>query len=263
MSEAAVREAIQAAALRTSTGFLKVVGLWTPPATPQQDMFGQVQPPVQSYNLLRQQLSQEYSVRDVDLADGLPPTGVDVLLLLGPQNLTDKQRFAVDQFLMRGGSVVVLAGNYAVTQDPMSGQLALKPLEGTLGEQLRHYGVDVPQTLVLDAAEPAVSDAGHAQCGRDPGPGGPGAQLSFFCGRTAERNGRHGTGITSNLANVVLYWTSPVVITGTNAPQRWPAPVQTSTPAVRAHAAAVERQCVAEQRYEHPAGFSALPERRV
>ena len=151
MSEGAVREAIQAAALRTSTGFLKVVGLWTPPATPQQDVFGQMQPPVQSYNLLRQQLSQEYSVRDVDLADGLPPTGVDVLLLLAPQNLTDKQRFAVDQFLMRGGAVVVLAGNYAVTQDPTSGQLALKPLEGTLGEQLRHYGVDVPQTLVLDA----------------------------------------------------------------------------------------------------------------
>ena len=111
MSEAAVREAIQAAALRTSTGFLKVIGLWTPPATPQQDMFGQMQPPVQSYDLLRQQLGQEYSIRDVDLADGLPPTGVDVLLLLGPQNLTDKQRFAVDQFLMRGGSVVVLAGN--------------------------------------------------------------------------------------------------------------------------------------------------------
>ena len=42
MSEGAVREAIQAAALRTATGFLKVVGLWTPPATPQQDALGRL-----------------------------------------------------------------------------------------------------------------------------------------------------------------------------------------------------------------------------
>ena len=204
MSEATVREAIQAAALRTSTGFLKVIGLWTPPATPQQDIFGQVQPPVQSYNLLRQQLSQEYSVRDVDLADGLPPTGVDVLLLLGPQNLTDKQRFAVDQFLMRGGSVVVLAGNYAVTQDPTSGQLALKPLAGTLGEQLRHYGVDVPQTLVLDAQNQpfptqVMRNAGGIQVQEV-------QALNYPYFVDVRQNGMdNGAGITSNLASVALY----------------------------------------------------------
>ncbi len=217
MSEAAVREAIQAAALRTATGFLKVVGLWAPPATPQQDMFGQMQPPLQSYNLLRQQLSQEYTVRDVDLADGAPPAGVDVLLLLGPQNMTDKQRFAVDQFLLRGGAVVVLAGNYAVTQDPVGGQLALKPLEGTLGEQLRHYGVDVPQALVLDQQNQpfptqVVRNAGGIQVQEVQALNYP-----FFV--DVRQNGMDAeAGIASNLANVVLYWTSPVVITG-NAPR--------------------------------------------
>ena len=232
MSEAAVREAIQAAALRTSTGFLKVVGLWTPPPPPQQDVFGQVQPPVESYSLLRQQLSQEYSVRDVDLADGLPPAGIDVLLLLGPQNLTDKQRFAIDQFLMRGGSVVVLAGNYAVTQDPASGQLALKPLEGTLGEQLRHYGVEVPQTLVLDAQNQPFPTQVTRNAGGIQVQEVQALNYPFFV--DVRQSGMDGqAGITSNLANVALYWTSPVVITGTNVVRtNSPASVQTSTPAV-------------------------------
>ena len=215
MSEAAVREAIQAAALRTSTGFLKVVGLWTPPATPQQDMFGQVQPPVQSYNLLRQQLSQEYSVRDVDLADGQPPAGIDVLLLVAPQNLTDKQRFAVDQFLMRGGSVVVLAGNYAVTQDPTSGQLALQPLDGHAGRAaapLRRgrapdAGAGRSRTSRFrrrSCAMPAASRSRRSRRSTIPS--------LWMYGRTAWTTQ---AGITGNLANVALYWTSPVVITGT------------------------------------------------
>ena len=191
-------------------------------------MFGQVQPPIQSYNLLRQQLSQVYSVRDVDLADGLPPTGVDVLLLLGPQNLTDKQRFAVDQFLMRGGSVVVLAGNYAVAQDPMSGQLALKPLEGTLGEQLRHYGVDVLQTLVLDAQNQPLPTQVVRNAGGIEVQEVQALNYPFFV--DVRQNGMDSkAGIAGDLANVALNWTTPVVITGTNVTQT---DLQTSTLAV-------------------------------
>jgi ABC-2 type transport system permease protein len=221
MSEVAVRGAIEAAALRTSAGFLKVVGLWTAPGLAQPDMFGQTQPPLlshwQSYNLLRDQLRQEYKVRDVDLADGQPPVGVDVLLLVAPQNMTDQQRFAVDQFLMRGGSVVVLAGHYAVAQDAVDGQLALQPLSGTLGDQLRHYGVDVPQRLVLDRQNQpfpteVVRSAGGIQVQEIQA-----VDYPFFV--DVRPNGMESqAGITSNLANVVLYWTSPVVITPTLAP---------------------------------------------
>jgi ABC-2 type transport system permease protein len=105
MSEGALRSLVENALLRTASGFLPVVGLWTPPATPTQDMFGQMQPPLQSYELLRDQLAQNYTVRTVDLSSGAPPADVDVLLLVAPQNLDDKARFAVDQFLMRGGAV--------------------------------------------------------------------------------------------------------------------------------------------------------------
>jgi ABC-2 type transport system permease protein len=121
VSEANVRTAIETALKRSSAGFLKTIGLWTPPATPTQDMFGQTQPPLSSWNLLTDSLSQEYSVRNVDLADGLPPEGIDALLVVQPESLTDKQRYAIDQYLMRGGAVIVAAGNYKVIVDQFSG----------------------------------------------------------------------------------------------------------------------------------------------
>ncbi|MCB0125096.1 MAG: hypothetical protein KDE58_22730, partial [Caldilineaceae bacterium] len=45
LSEGAIRSQIENALKRSSTGFLKTVGLWTPPSVPTQDMFGQQRQP--------------------------------------------------------------------------------------------------------------------------------------------------------------------------------------------------------------------------
>ncbi|MCB0184465.1 MAG: GldG family protein, partial [Caldilineaceae bacterium] len=150
LSEGGIRTVIENALKRSSTGFLKSVGLWTPPATPTQDMFGQQRQPLSGWQNIRNHLSQEYTVRDVDLSTGKAPTDVDTLFVVLPQNLTDKERFAIDQFLMRGGSVIVAAGNYTVDVDQFSQGLALRPLDGTLRDMLLSYGVDVQQSLVMD-----------------------------------------------------------------------------------------------------------------
>jgi ABC-2 type transport system permease protein len=112
MSEADVRTAIESGLKRTSTGFLKVVGLWTPPETPTQDMFGQVQQPLSTFQLIREQLGQDYTVRMVDLSSGQIAADIDVLVVVSPQGFTDVERFAIDQYLMRGGSVVLAVSNY-------------------------------------------------------------------------------------------------------------------------------------------------------
>ncbi len=150
LNEANVRSAIESALKRSSTGFLKVVGLWTPPAVPTQDIFGQMQQPLRTWQRVRQQLAQDYSVRSVDLSTGLVPPEVDVLVVISPQGLDDKARFAIDQFLMRGGSVVVAAGNYQIAFDQFLGNLSLQPIDGGLNEMLAHYGITVEKTLVMD-----------------------------------------------------------------------------------------------------------------
>jgi len=118
LSEASVRTAIESALKRSSQGFLKVVGLWTPPAA-QTDQFGQQSPgSLATYQTLQQRLGQDYSVRSIDLQSGQVPPDVDTLVVIAPQNMSDKERYAIDQYLMRGGSVIVGAGNYSIAQSP-------------------------------------------------------------------------------------------------------------------------------------------------
>lgn len=148
-SEASVRTAIEAALKRSSQGFLKVVGLWTPPAAAQDNQFGGQQGSLATYQTLQQHLGQDYHVRSIDLQSGLVPPDVDTLVVIAPQNISDKERYAIDQYLMRGGSVIVGAGNYSIAQSPAGG-LALEPLQNGLNEMLASYGVQISPTLVLD-----------------------------------------------------------------------------------------------------------------
>jgi len=122
LNEADVRMTIESALKRASTGFLKVVGLWTPPSQPTQDMFGQTQAPLSGWQTITEQLRQEYELRQLDLTQEVP-ADVDVLVVIAPQGLGDQERFNIDQYLMRGGAVVVAAGNYAISLDQYSGAL--------------------------------------------------------------------------------------------------------------------------------------------
>lgn len=150
LSEADIRTTIESALKRSSPGFLKTVGLWTPPDIPQQDMFGGQQPSFKQYQQIGEQLRQEYTMRPVDLTNGQVPAGIDVLLVIAPQNMSDKERYAIDQYLMQGGSVVVAAGNYFFNPDPMSGGLGVAPVQDGLRDMLASYGINVQDSLVMD-----------------------------------------------------------------------------------------------------------------
>ena len=150
MSEATLRSAIEAALKRGARGFLKVVGVWTPPDVPRQNMFGQPMPSFKQYNSIINQLQQEYQVRRLDLSTGQVPPDIDVLFVIAPQGMTDKERYAIDQYLMRGGSVILAAGNYILNPDPFSGNLGVQEVKDGLADMLATYGITVEKSLVLD-----------------------------------------------------------------------------------------------------------------
>jgi ABC-2 type transport system permease protein len=150
MTEADVRSMIESALKRTSPGFLRTVGLWTPPETPTQDMFGQQQQPLSTYRFIQDQLGQEYEVQRVDLSTGRVPENVDVLVVIAPQDIGEMELFAIDQYLMRGGSVVLALSSYKPIPDPMTGSLAMQPIENPLIEMLKSYGVQVSSDFVMD-----------------------------------------------------------------------------------------------------------------
>jgi ABC-2 type transport system permease protein len=150
VSEGEIRDQIESSLQRAAPGFFKGVGVWVPPDIPQTDMFGQPQQSFQSYQTVVQALRENYDVRTIDLSTGDVPTGIDVLLVIAPENLTDIERYAVDQYLMRGGTLFVAAGNFKISVDQFSGALMVLPIQNGLQEMLDFYGVKVDQTMVLD-----------------------------------------------------------------------------------------------------------------
>jgi len=211
LAEADVRSAIEGGLKRVSPGFLQVVGLWTPPATPTQDMFGQMQEPLSSWERVGSSLNQEYEVRPVVLSSGQVPAEVDVLVVVAPQNMTDVERYAIDQYLMRGGAVVVAAGNYGITLDQFAGGLGLQPLSENLREMLDSYGVRVEESLVMDPQNEPFPVRVTRQAGDFTVQEIQAIDYPFFVDvRPDGMNAQ--SAIVSNLPAVTLNWASPLSI---------------------------------------------------
>jgi ABC-2 type transport system permease protein len=151
LSEVDLRAELESALKRAAPGFLKTVGLWFPDLQPVQDPYtGGMVPPISSWNMLQEQLRQDYTVRRVDLTNGRVPGDVDVLLVVAPQGMSDQERFAIDQYLMRGGAVVAIAGNYVLPTQQFPGGLYVEQVSDGLQEMLAGYGVDVGESMVMD-----------------------------------------------------------------------------------------------------------------
>jgi len=145
MGAAEIRQEIEAAIKRTSSGFLKNIGVWTPPAA-----MAMMQGGTQQYRFFQQVLRENYNIVPVDLNNGHVPGEVDVLLVVAPQAMSEMDRFGIDQYLMRGGSVVALAGNYVLDLEPGQQTINLKEIESGIGELLAHYGVSIGKALIMD-----------------------------------------------------------------------------------------------------------------
>jgi ABC-2 type transport system permease protein len=151
MGQADFEKAVESSVKRVSPGQLQGLALLTetPQAPPQRDPR---QPPQEApppdYQAVEQVLGDNYTVQRVDLADGHVPDDAQTLLVAKPGKLTEQQRFAIDQFLMRGGALVVLAGSYQMEVD-QSGLHAVKSDSG-LADLLATYGVRVSDKLVMD-----------------------------------------------------------------------------------------------------------------
>ena len=147
LSQEAARRSVEAALRRFAPGFIKTIGFHSPPPEPQQPGT-RPRPPDRQFRFLAQKLRENYRIAEVDLKSGLVPENVDLLLLAAPKELTPKQRFAVDQFLMKGGSAVLLTSPYTVARTRAG--LAASRYTSGLEPLLEHYGLTVQKTLVLD-----------------------------------------------------------------------------------------------------------------
>ncbi len=211
LSEAAVRTAIEASLKRTSSGFLKTVGVWTPQPTQDSQLLG-VPEPLSGYSQVRQLLGEEYTVRSVDLSSGQVPADIDMLLVIAPQDLSEEALFAVDQYLMRGGAVVLATNGYQVNADNFSGQLSVLPVSGTnVRDWLVHQGVEVQDGLVMDPQNQPFPVAVMRNLGNVQVQEIQALDYPFFVDVRPDGMDSDSP-IAANLPTVTMSWASPVVL---------------------------------------------------
>jgi ABC-2 type transport system permease protein len=140
---------------RFASGLLKTVALVAPAAPPPY--MGMGQPPMgNQFQQLKDFLENDFSVETTTLEDGAVPESADLLVVIDPEALSDVQLFAIDQFLMKGGTVVLAASPFNATISQQS--LLATPRTTGLEDWLSHHGVDIDAAFVMDpqnAAFPA------------------------------------------------------------------------------------------------------------
>ena len=153
LTEADLKQAIEAAVKRATPGQFTTVAVYTeqpeaPPPNPQIPPQFQPPPPQPDYRGLQQIFGTEYDVRPTQLEGGYLAEDIDVLVIGKAGVLSPSQQFAVDQFLMRGGSVVAMAGAHRIGAGQQGLSLSKEAL--SLSAMLSAWGVTVEEGLVLD-----------------------------------------------------------------------------------------------------------------
>ncbi len=138
---------LEAALKRFTPGALRTVALYTPPSTPPMPQLGMRGSGGATFQALEAKLRENAVVEAADLKDGRVPEQADVLFVAAPEKLDKTQVFAIDQFLMKGGTVIIATSPYKTSL--ASGLRATKMPSG-LKDWLAHHGLNIQDAMVLD-----------------------------------------------------------------------------------------------------------------
>jgi ABC-type uncharacterized transport system involved in gliding motility auxiliary subunit len=98
--------------------------------------------------------SEGYDVRPVELTrDSTVPEEAKTLLLLGPRELNDRQRYEIHRVLRRGGSVIVAsqATVYDYTPGSRGGfTIAMRPQQLGVNDLISQFGVRIEDRILMD-----------------------------------------------------------------------------------------------------------------
>jgi len=109
--------------------------------------------------VILQQLGQTYEIRDVEIAAQEIPNDVNVLLLIHPAGISKETEFAIDQFVLRGGTLIACLDAYSFEAaataggNPMFGGGGGTPVSSTLPTLLPAWNINFESTQTLADAK--------------------------------------------------------------------------------------------------------------
>lgn len=150
---------------------------------------------------VNQFLSQQYEIVSVDLNQNqLLPADVKTLLIVGPTKIfSEKEKYIIDQFLMKGGSILLAYSGVSVDQN-------LQPTKVDLGlsDQFESYGIKLNTNLILDGASFEIANFNTEY--------GPFLTQYPFWPRVIQSGFDQDSIVTNKLQAVVFPWTSSIEI---------------------------------------------------
>jgi ABC-2 type transport system permease protein len=205
LTEEALKRSLTAAFKRYATGYLKSVALMAPETPPyMQGMGGGRQ-----YSQLYDALSADHNVERTQLSDGRVPEGAEALVVVDPSQLNSKQLFAIDQFLMQGGTVIL-------AESPLSTSLTQRSLSAAarktgLADWLEQLGIDVQPSFVMDPQNAAFPVPVTRQVGGFSFQEIRMLDYPYFVDVRGDGKDSDSP-ITADLPQVTVAWASPIVI---------------------------------------------------
>ncbi|MEO5330078.1 MAG: Gldg family protein [Magnetococcus sp. THC-1_WYH] len=202
LTKPALSKSVEAAIKRLAPGFLKTITMVLPERSFNPGM------PGKEYTRVKEILGGNARVNENNLMAGQVPEETDLLMVLGPKELKEEQLFAIDQFLMQGGSVVLAASPYDVT---VGRSLTATKVDTGLKDWLAHMGITLEETMVLDAQNDALPIPVQRQLGPITVQEIRMLPYGFFA--DVRQSGLNPEiPITSGLGQLTVNWPSPITV---------------------------------------------------
>lgn len=157
-------------------------------------------------------ISQNYSIKNVNLKDGPLPDSFNCLVIAGPkENFTDYEFFQIDQFLMKGKSLAIFLDRFHEVMPPEQGTRSpemsqgprIVPLETGLGKLLSHYGMRIRNAYLMD-------ESCYKQ--RMPTRFGGGEREIYFAPLIKSETINNGPKFMRNIKGLVVFKVSPLEV---------------------------------------------------
>ena len=157
------RKALDSGLKRFARDFTKTVAFAAPQVSEQMAVYNLGS---HSFNGLESTITRNHNIILENLADGEVSPEADILAVVAPRELSKLSVYAIDQFLMRGGTVIIASSDFSV--EPDGGKLALRSWNSGLKPWLNHHGVKIAGSLVMDKRHaripaPVQRDSGDLQ----------------------------------------------------------------------------------------------------
>ncbi|NND91381.1 MAG: ABC transporter permease, partial [Granulosicoccus sp.] len=209
LSESQFEQNMDAGLKRFAKGYTRKIAFAGSSPAPMGMQPGMPETP--SFRMLEDFLRAEYDVVNEDLSDGSVSNDADLLLLASPDNLDEKALFAIDQYLMQGGTVIAASSGWSANLSRNS--LDLTEKDSGLDEWLAHHGINIGEELIMDPQNaafplPVTRNVGGLQLQEV-------RMLDYPFFLDIRQNGMNpDSPVVAGLDQVTMAWSSPITFSG-------------------------------------------------